>query len=94
MFAQAPRLRGTGGNENDLVPFAVGASRSQAAVSPRGKVLGNGMWRFFKRHANSIFDESGAVKRVCRVQTQKEEPFRHGIWHTHTVGLRTGCQIN
>ncbi len=50
-------LHGTGGNEHDLIPVVRQISPSAAIISPRGKVLENGMPRFFKRLAEGVFDE-------------------------------------
>lgn len=49
-------LHGTGGNENDLIPLARQISPSAGILSPRGKVLENGMPRFFRRLADGVFD--------------------------------------
>lgn len=54
-------LHGTGGNEHDLVDFAAQVSRSSAILSPRGRVLENGMPRFFKRLANNVFNERDVI---------------------------------
>ena len=77
-------LHGTGGNEHDLVSFALKASRSSAILSPRGNVLENGMWRFFNRLANNIFDEADVVKKsnelsdfiISAVQKYGRDPSR------------------
>jgi len=49
-------LHGTGGDENDLIPLARALSPGAALLSPRGKVLENGMPRFFRRLAEGVFD--------------------------------------
>ena len=49
-------LHGTGGNEHDMLPLG-GLSPGAALLSPRGKVLENGMPRFFRRLAEGVFDE-------------------------------------
>ena len=49
-------LHGTGGNENDLIPLASQLSPGSPIVSPRGKVLENGMPRYFRRFAEGVFD--------------------------------------
>ena len=49
-------LHGTGGNEDDLIPLASELSPGSSMLSPRGKVLENGMPRFFRRFAEGIFD--------------------------------------
>ncbi len=49
-------LHGTGGNERDLIPLGRELDPNAALVSPRGKVLENGMPRFFRRLAEGVFD--------------------------------------
>jgi phospholipase/carboxylesterase len=50
-------LHGTGGSESDLLPLAAAVAPGAAVVSPRGRVLERGMARFFRRHAEGVFDE-------------------------------------
>jgi phospholipase/carboxylesterase len=49
-------LHGTGGNENDLISLGHALDSQAALLSPRGKVLENGMPRFFRRLAEGVFD--------------------------------------
>jgi predicted esterase len=49
-------LHGTGGDENDLLPLARMLLPGAAVLSPRGKVLEQGMPRFFRRLAEGVFD--------------------------------------
>lgn len=49
-------LHGTGGDEEDLIPLANEISPNSGILSPRGKVLENGMPRFFRRLAEGVFD--------------------------------------
>jgi phospholipase/carboxylesterase len=50
-------LHGTGGNEQDLIPLAYELDQRAAILSPRGKVLENGVApRFFRRLAEGVFD--------------------------------------
>jgi phospholipase/carboxylesterase len=49
-------LHGTGGDENDLLPLGARLAPGAALISPRGKVLENGMPRFFRRLAEGVFD--------------------------------------
>jgi predicted esterase len=50
-------LHGTGGNEQDLIPLAYELDGNAAILSPRGKVLENGITpRFFRRLAEGVFD--------------------------------------
>jgi len=57
-------LHGTGGTENDLVPLGRSLDPAAALLSPRGKVLENGMPRFFRRLAEGVFDEEDLVRRT------------------------------
>jgi len=49
-------LHGTGGNETDLLSLESELVSGAAMLSPRGKVLENGMPRFFRRLAEGVFD--------------------------------------
>jgi phospholipase/carboxylesterase len=49
-------LHGTGGSEDDLLPLGQMLAPGAALLSPRGKVLEDGMARFFRRLAMGVFD--------------------------------------
>src|SRR4029079_8488318 len=49
-------LHGTGGTEQDLLPIGNALLPGAGVLSPRGKVLENGMPRFFRRLAEGVFD--------------------------------------
>ncbi len=49
-------LHGTGGNENDLLDLGALLWPGAGRLSPRGKVLEQGMPRFFRRLAPGVFD--------------------------------------
>src|SRR6266566_2366442 len=57
-------LHGTGGNERDLIPLGRELDSSAGLLSPRGKVLENGMPRFFRRLAEGVFDLEDLTKRT------------------------------
>lgn len=57
-------LHGTGGDESDLIPLGRSLDPNAALLSPRGKVLENGMPRFFRRLAEGVFDEEDVIRRT------------------------------
>lgn len=57
-------LHGTGGNEHDLVDLARRLSPGSALLSPRGDVPENGALRFFRRHAEGVFDLPDVERRA------------------------------
>jgi phospholipase/carboxylesterase len=57
-------LHGTGGDENDLLPLGHMIAPAATLLSPRGKVLENGMPRFFRRLADGVFDEDDVRLRA------------------------------
>ena len=57
-------LHGTGGNENAMVPIGRDLDPDAALLSLRGKVLENGMPRFFRRLAEGVFDEADVIRRA------------------------------
>ena len=50
------QLHDTGGNEHDLIALGRELDPTAALLSPRGKVLENGIPRFFRRLAEGVFD--------------------------------------
>jgi predicted esterase len=57
-------LHGTGGNEDDLLDIGSRLVPGAALLSPRGKVLENGMARFFRRLAEGVFDLEDLRRRT------------------------------
>jgi phospholipase/carboxylesterase len=57
-------LHGTGGDEDDLIGLGRMVAPGAALLSPRGKVLENGMPRFFRRLAEGVFDENDVRARA------------------------------
>lgn len=58
-------LHGTGGNENDLLTLTWEIfGKGRAVISPRGRILENGMPRFSKRLAEGVFDKADVKKQA------------------------------
>lgn len=57
-------LHGTGGDENSLMVLGQELVPGAAILSPRGKVLENGMPRFFRRLAEGVFDLEDLERRT------------------------------
>jgi phospholipase/carboxylesterase len=57
-------LHGTGGSEDDLLDLGHSLLSEAALLSPRGKILENGMPRFFRRLAEGVFDEEDLIHRT------------------------------
>jgi predicted esterase len=57
-------LHGTGGNERDLIPLGRELDPNASLLSPRGKVVENGMPRFFRRLAEGVFDLEDLKERT------------------------------
>jgi phospholipase/carboxylesterase len=57
-------LHGTGGNEHELIPLGRELDPNAALLSPRGKILENGMLRFFRRLAEGVFDVEDLKQRT------------------------------
>jgi phospholipase/carboxylesterase len=70
-------LHGTGGNERDLIPIGRELDPRAALLSPRGKVLENGIPRFFRRLAEGVFDLEDLKKRTNELADFVAAAARH-----------------
>jgi phospholipase/carboxylesterase len=87
-------LHGTGGDENDLLQLGRLISPGSALLSPRGKVLENGMPRFFRRHAEGIFDEDDLRQRAHELADFVEAARTvYGMGRPVAVGYSNGANI-
>ena len=87
-------LHGTGGNEDDLLPIGPMIAPGAALLSPRGKVLENGMPRFFRRLAEGVFDEEDVRRRALELgDFVAEARRRYGIPAPVAVGFSNGANI-
>lgn len=70
-------LHGTGGNENDLLSLGRDLDPKAALLSPRGKILENGLPRFFRRLAEGVFDEKDLIHRTHELADFIAEAAEH-----------------
>jgi predicted esterase len=89
-------LHGTGGDENDLLPLGEALVPGAARLSPRGKVLENGMPRFFRRLAEGVFDLDDLRNRTHELADFVEaarETYGLGDRRPIAVGFSNGANI-
>jgi phospholipase/carboxylesterase len=87
-------LHGTGGDENDLLGLGRMISPGSALLSPRGKILENGMPRFFRRLAEGVFDEEDVRFRANELADFVAEARRaYGLEAPVAVGFSNGANI-
>jgi phospholipase/carboxylesterase len=87
-------LHGTGGDEADLLPLGRAVAPGSALLSPRGKVLENGMPRFFRRLAEGVFDEADVRRRADELaHFVAEAREAYGLPAPVAVGFSNGANI-
>ena len=89
-------LHGTGGNERDLIPLGHDLDPSASLLSPRGKVLENGMPRYFRRLAEGVFDLEDLKKRTHELADFVVSAVTHykiDIENMIAVGYSNGANI-
>ena len=87
-------LHGTGGNEDDLVPLGRMVAPNAALLSPRGKVLENGMPRFFRRIEIGVFDEDDVRRRANELADFVEEARKtYAIAAPIALGYSNGANV-
>jgi phospholipase/carboxylesterase len=90
-------LHGTGGNEQDLIPLAYELDKGAAILSPRGKVLENGIApRFFRRLAEGVFDLEDLKFRTNELADfviDASKTYGFDLQHILAVGYSNGANI-
>jgi phospholipase/carboxylesterase len=85
-------LHGTGGDENDLLPLGRVIAPDAPLLSPRGKVLENGMTRYFRRVAGGVFDEDDVRRRAIElVDFIAEARSHYGLSPPVALGYSNGA---
>jgi phospholipase/carboxylesterase len=90
-------LHGTGGNEEDLIPLAYEMNKRAAILSPRGKVLENGIApRFFRRLAEGVFDIENlkfSTNELADFVNDASKTYDFNLQHVIAVGYSNGANI-
>lgn len=89
-------LHGTGGDENDLPGLGRMLAPKAALLSPRGKVMEQGMSRFFRRIAEGVFDIKDLRQRTRELAEFIEwarEDYKLGESPVIAVGFSNGANI-
>jgi len=89
-------LHGTGGDENDLLPLGRAILPGASLLSPRGKVLEQGMPRFFRRLALGVFDEKDLKLRTGELAdfvTAAAETYGFSLDRVIAAGYSNGANI-
>jgi phospholipase/carboxylesterase len=87
-------LHGTGGDENDLIPLGRMIAPEAPLLSPRGRVLENGMSRFFRRFAEGRFDEDDVRRRAHELADFVDQARAHyAIAPPVALGYSNGANI-
>jgi predicted esterase len=89
-------LHGTGGNERDLLPLGRELDPIASLLSPRGKILENGMPRFFRRLAEGVFDLEDLQYRsneLADFVSTSAEHYGFAIQNLVAVGYSNGANI-
>ncbi len=89
-------LHGTGGDENNLLPLGSDLLPGAALLSPRGRVLENGMPRFFRRSSEGVFDRDDLeeqTRELAKFVTEASKTYRFDAKRVVAVGYSNGANI-
>jgi predicted esterase len=89
-------LHGTGANEDQLVGLGRELASDANLLSPRGKVLENGMPRFFRRLALGVFDVEDLIARTHELAdfvAEAADAYGLDRGQIHALGYSNGANI-
>jgi len=89
-------LHGTGGTEDDLIPLGNELAPNASILSVRGRVLENGMPRFFRRLEEGVFDLEDLKMRTDELAefiTKSSSKYMFDEKRIIAVGYSNGANI-
>lgn len=89
-------LHGTGSNESEIASLATELNPDAGILAPRGKVTEGGMPRWFRRHAEGVFDVDDVIARSAELAgfvTAAREHYEFGDRPIIAVGFSNGANI-
>ena len=89
-------LHGTGGTEDDLIPLGNELAPNASILSVRGRVLENGMPRFFRRLGEGVFDLEDLKMRtdeLAEFLTKSSSKYMFDEKRIIAVGYSNGANI-
>ena len=89
-------LHGTGGTEDDLIPLGNELAPNASILSVRGRVLENGMPRFFRRLEEGVFDLEDLKMRtdeLAEFLTKSSSKYMFDEKRIIAVGYSNGANI-
>jgi len=89
-------LHGTGGTEDDLIPLGNELAPNASILSVRGRVLENGMPRFFRRLGEGVFDLEDLKMRTDELAefiTKSSSKYMFDEKRIIAVGYSNGANI-
>ncbi|MGI9010925.1 MAG: alpha/beta hydrolase [Nitrososphaeraceae archaeon] len=90
-------LHGTGGNEEDLIFLGKKIEPNASILSPRGKVLENGLSRFFRRLSEGVFDLEDLRIRSHELADFIQKcslHYKFDLENTIAIGFSNGANIS
>jgi phospholipase/carboxylesterase/glyoxalase family protein len=89
-------LHGTGGDENDLLPIGNELWPDAGLLAVRGKVLENGMPRFFRRFAEGVFDVEDLkfrTEELAQFIKAASDRYKFSLERLIAIGYSNGANI-
>lgn len=89
-------LHGTGSNEHDIASLAGALDPDAGILAPRGRVQEHGMLRWFRRHAEGVFDVDDVIDRsreLAEFIRAARDHYGLGDRRIIAVGFSNGANI-